>query len=125
MTDNLKSPFSIACILLVWILSLMPFIPDTPFNQVKFIDKWVHFVMYGGTCSVIWLEYARHHQRPDYEKLFFWAWLAPIVMSGILELLQEYCVGRNGSWLDLLANAIGVTMAAALGPFIIRLFSKR
>ena len=118
-----KYPFSVVCILIVWILSLMPFIPETPLNNVALIDKWVHFIMYGGTCGIIWIEYIRQHPRPDYEKLFFWAWLAPIAMSGLLELLQAYCTTyRSGSWLDLLANAIGVTLAgiAGMGYYLMR-----
>jgi hypothetical protein len=78
--------------------------------------------MYGGTFTVLWIEYARKHNAPDYKKLFVWAWLAPIVMSGILELLQEYCTGghRNGDWLDFAANATGVTLAAIIGLLILR-----
>ena len=66
------------------------------------------------------------HRQADYEKLFFWGWLAPIIMSGILELLQEYCTGghRNGDWLDLAANATGVTLAAILGLLMLLLRPK-
>ena len=85
-----RYPLSILCVVLIWILSLMPFFPETPFDQVEFIDKWTHLVMYGGTCSVIWWEYLRNHQILDGEKLFFYAWLCPALMSGLLELLQEY-----------------------------------
>ena len=111
-----KYPLSIACIALIWVLSLVPFFPETPFDEVEFADKWAHIVMYGGTCCAIWWEYWRRHQSADYEKLFFWAWLAPILMGGLLELLQEYCTTtRNGDWIDLAANATGVTIAAFLG----------
>lgn len=111
-----KYPLSIVCIALIWVLSLVPFFPETPLDEVEFADKWAHIVMYGGTCCVIWWEYWRRHQSADYEKLFFWAWLAPILMGGLLELLQEYCTTtRNGDWLDLAANATGVTIAALLG----------
>ena len=51
-----KYPLSLACILLIWILSLTPFFPETPLDNVDFIDKWTHLVMYGGTsvtCAVI------------------------------------------------------------------------
>ena len=115
------------CIALIWVLSLIPFFPETPFDEVKFIDKWVHVAMYGGTCAVIWLEYAFKHRRPDYEKLFFWAWLAPVLMSGLLELLQEYCTfgHRNGDWLDLAANTTGVTLAALLGVVSYSIFYRR
>ena len=117
-----KYPLSVVCIVIIWILSLVPFFPETPLDNVKFIDKWTHLVMYGGTCCVIWWEYARRHLHPDYEKLFFWAWLMPIVMSGVLELLQEYATTtRNGDWYDLAANATGVTLAAIIGLLFYKL----
>ena len=119
-------PLSVLCIVLIWILSLTPFFPETPFNKVAFIDKWTHFVMYGGTCSVIWWEYLRRHRVLDYEKLFFYAWLCPVLMSGLLELLQEYCTAghRNGDWLDFAANTTGVTIGALVGLLMNRLWFK-
>ena len=115
-----KYPISDVFILLIWVLSLVPFFPETPLDNVQFIDKWVHFIMYGGTFTILWIEYAFKHKVYDYKKLFIWAWLAPVIMSGILELLQEYCTGgcRNGDWLDVAANATGVTIAAVIGLLI-------
>ncbi|MBR1412877.1 MAG: VanZ family protein [Prevotella sp.] len=111
-----KYPFSLLCILLIWTLSLLPFFPETPLDDVAFIDKWTHLVMYGGTCCVIWWEYLHSHQKANYNRLFLFAWLAPILMSGLLELLQEYCTTtRSGEWIDLLANTTGVTLAALIG----------
>ena len=119
-------PHSVLCIVLIWILSLTPFFPETPFNKVAFIDKWTHFVMYGGTCSVIWWEYLRRHRVLDYEKLFIYVWLCPVLMSGLLELLQEYCTAghRNGDWLDFAANTTGVTIGALVGLLMNRLWFK-
>ena len=124
---NVKNyPFSLICIALIWILSLTPFFPETPFDDVKLIDKWAHLVMYGGTFTVLWIEYIRHHRQPDYRKLLFWALIAPIVMSGIIELLQEYCTKtRNGDWFDLLANAIGVVIAWVIGWVLSLLLPRR
>ena len=121
-----KYPFSILCIALVWVLSLIPFFPETPLDDVQFIDKWTHLVMYGGTCSVIWFEYLRSHNRLDYEKLFFYAFLLPILMSGLLELLQAYCTGghRNGDWFDFAANSLGVTLGAVIGLLMNLLWFK-
>lgn len=122
-----RYPLSILCVVLIWILSLIPFFPETPFDQVEFIDKWTHLVMYGGTCSVIWWEYLRNHQILDGEKLFFYAWLCPALMSGLLELLQEYCTfgHRNGDWLDFAANTMGVTLGALIGLLMYQLWFKR
>lgn len=120
--------YPFACILfaLIWYLSFFT-PPQTELDNVEFIDKWVHIIMYGGTCVVLWIEYARQHRRPDHEKLFFWAWLSPIVMSGIIELLQEYATGgrRSGEWLDLAANSTGITLAAVIGILIFLAHSKR
>lgn len=113
--------YPISCVLfaVIWYLSLFFNAPETPLNNVLLIDKWVHLVMYGGTCGMLWVEYLRQHDRPDFKRLFFWAWIAPILMSGIIELLQEYCTEkRNGDWLDLTANALGVTLAAIIGATI-------
>lgn len=120
--------YPLSCILFgcIWYLSFFT-PPQTDMEEIPFIDKWVHIAMYSGTCFVLWLEYRRQHLSPDYEKLFFWAWLSPIMMSGIIELLQEYCTSgrRGGDWLDLTANAIGVTLAGLIGLLILRLFPKR
>ena len=122
-----KYPFSVCCIAVIWILSLMPFFPETPLDNVMLIDKWVHVLMYGLTFIVLWIEYTIKHKSADYEKLFFWAWLAPVIMSGIIELLQEYCTFgcRSGEWLDLAANSIGITIAAVVGLLIFRLSPKK
>ena len=119
--------YPVSCILfaLIWYLSFFT-PPKTDLGEVPFIDKWIHIAMYGGTCLVLWLEYRRNHRKPDFERLFFWAWLSPIIMSGIIELLQEYCTGgrRGGEWLDLAANSTGITLAAILGLLVLRLFPR-
>ena len=85
-----KYPFSICCIVLIWILSFLPFPEMESLEDVPFVDKWTHIVMYGGTCGVIWTEYVRSHLTLDGEKLFCYAWLLPILMSAVIEVLQEY-----------------------------------
>jgi VanZ family protein len=85
-------------------------------DDVPFIDKWTHLVMYGGTCTVMWIEYMRHHDRLHFWKLFLFAWLGPILMSGLLELLQRYCTtNRSGEWLDFAANTLGVALGCTAG----------
>ena len=121
-----KYPLSVVCIVLVWFLSLIPFFPETPLDDVEFIDKWTHLAMYGGTCLVIWWEYHRKHHQPDYCRLAIWGWLAPILMGGLLELLQEYATTtRNSDWFDFAANTLGATLGAVIGLLLIKYFPKR
>ncbi len=89
---------------------------------MRFIDKWVHVAMYTGTCLIIWYEYLRRHRRADTLRLFIFAWLAPVAMSGLIEILQACCTGgrRSGDWLDFAANSTGVTLAAVIGILVVR-----
>ena len=116
-----RYPLTIFLFMVIWYLSFFT-PPKTSLEEVPFIDKWVHTAMYLGTCLTLWIEYIRQHRHADYEKLFFWAWIAPIIMSGIIELLQEYATGgrRSGDWLDLAANALGVTLAALIGVIVLK-----
>lgn len=111
-----KYPLSLLCTAIIWYLCVLFIPPHTPLDNVKFADKWTHFIMYGGFCSVIWWEYLRCHTTVCWRKLFLWAWLAPICMSGCIELIQKYCTtNRSGEWLDLAANATGCTMGFFIG----------
>ena len=93
---------------------------------MAFIDKWTHMVMYLGTCSVIWWEYLRRHEKVNWHKTLIWAWAGPILMSGLIELLQAHCTGgrRSGEWLDFAANATGATLALVIGILAARYLSK-
>lgn len=117
-----KYPFSLLCIAIIWVLSLIPFFPETPFDEVEFADKWTHLVMYGGLCCVIWIEYIRSHTIYNKVKLFLWTWLAPVLMGGLLELLQAYATTtRNGDWLDFAANTLGVIIGALFGMILMKM----
>lgn len=97
-------------------LSLLPFGRIEIAENVPFADKWTHMVMYGGFTIVIWAEYLRHHRQLNRLSLCLYAFIAPIVMSGIIELLQAYATTyRSGEWLDLAANAVGVCLGTATG----------
>jgi VanZ family protein len=114
-----KYPFSVFCILLIWLLSLTPFFPETPLDGVQFIDKWTHLVMYGGTTSVIWWEYLRLHQRVNWHRVLLLAVVGMVLLGGLMELLQAYCTTtRSGEWLDFWADSVGVLLGNALGATI-------
>lgn len=121
-----KYPLSLSCVVIIWVLCFMD-VPETPLDGVSFIDKWTHIIMYAGTCSVIWIEYLRCHNRPNVRKPLLWAWFAPVLMSGLIELLQAYCTGgrRSGDWLDFAANAFGATLALCGGTLWVLCRSKR
>ena len=77
--------------------------------------------MYGGTCSIILLEYTKCHNDIKLGHII-WVWLIPVAMGGLIEILQAYCTNgrRSGDWIDFIANIIGATIAFFIGLLIIR-----
>ena len=120
-----RYPLSTLCIASIWLLSLTPFFPETPFDDVQFIDKWTHLVMYGGTAAVMWLEYWRRHHCAAYRRLWLWAGIGLSMMGGLLELAQKYCTTtRSGEWLDFVADSVGA-LGVCLVATLITLFTAR
>jgi len=115
---HLLRSYPLSCILFAVIWYLCFFTPPhTKLDDIAFIDKWTHIIMYAGTCSVLWLEYVKRHTKADGRKLLLLAIIAPTLMSGLIEILQEYCTDgrRDGDWLDFAANTTGVLIGALLG----------
>ncbi len=117
LTNCIKRyPLSLLTMITIFVLSLAPIGRIEIAEDVPFADKWTHMVMYAGFTSIIWFEHLRHHERLLWLRLFIWAFITPIVMSGCLELLQAYCTSyRSGEWLDFLANSIGVAIGTGIG----------
>lgn len=119
-------PLSCLCIVGIWVLCLIP-IPETPLSDIRFIDKWTHFVFYGGLCSVLWCEYGHRHKKGSKsgnnksnvvnKTTLLWIIIAPIIMGGMIELAQAYCTGgnRNGDVLDWAADTVGVVIGQVIG----------
>jgi VanZ family protein len=100
--------------------------PKTELDNISNIDKLAHICMYGGLCSILWIEYLRSHIQINRIRAFIGGIVLPIAFSGIIELLQEYATtNRSGDWADMIANSIGVILAALLGQFIFPRWVKK
>ncbi len=100
--------------------------PKTELDNVSNIDKLAHICMYGGLCTILWIEYLRSHAQLNRLRLFIGTILLPIVLSGIIELLQEYATtNRSGDWADMIANSTGIILAALLGHFVFPKWIKK
>lgn len=113
-------PLTTACFVLIWILCFFT-PPSTPLDNVSMIDKWTHLVMYGGTVGMFFLEYwlgvRKGRARLCCGVLWAVGFLAPVLLGGLIEILQAYCTGgrRSGEWADWLADIIGVVIGFAIG----------
>ena len=124
MTVNMKNlwimakryPLTTVCVIVIWVLCLMP-IPETPLSHVRLIDKWTHLVMYGGLCTVVWAEQLKYYHKLAWPRAVAGGILVPVLMGGLIEIVQAYCTGgrRSGDWMDWAADSIGVAIGAVIG----------
>lgn len=117
MYNILKSyPLSVLSVVVIWVLCLIP-IPETPLSDIRMIDKWTHFVLYGGLCVVVWAEYGRQHARPLNRRAWIYTLLLPVIMGGLIEIVQATCTGgnRSGDIMDWVADNIGVVLGQLIG----------
>ena len=117
-----KYPVSLFIILTVIYLSFFK-PPSTEISKIPNIDKVVHMCMYFGMSGMLWLEFLRAHRRDNAPLWHAWAgaFVCPVLFSGMVELLQEYCTTyRGGDWLDFAANTTGAVLASMVGYFILR-----
>lgn len=123
-----RQPLSCLLIILIWVVCMIP-VPETPLDNVAFMDKWTHFVMYGVLTTCIWVEYTMRHKRDLHKgdrsfcadtafnhRLFIGGFVLPVMMGGLIELAQAYLTTcRSGDWFDFLCNSIGVVLGCIVG----------
>lgn len=125
MAVTRKYPLSIVIAIAIWVVCMIP-IPETPLNNISFMDKWTHFVMYGTLTAVIWVEYAKAHKGSfAWKRLLLYGFLCPIAMGCLVELAQAYLTTcRSGDVFDAICNALGVCLGAALGHIIAKMMPQ-
>lgn len=124
--------FTLLTFLLIAALSLMP-AQEFPQTDIRFADKWAHWVMYGfltlvmGIECVLRDEYLRkkastsglHEQAHKSKGTAIWQFLFIAIIAsvygGLMELGQAYLTtSRHGDWLDVYANSFGALCAFVL-----------
>lgn len=122
-----RYPLSLLLIAIVLYLSFFK-PPSVSVPLFPGLDKVVHVCMYGAISGMLWIEFLRNHQqqqRPVRHALWG-AIVCPILLGGVIELLQAYCTTyRGGDWLDFVANSTGVLLATAFAWWIVRPFMER
>ena len=120
-----KYPLSSLTTIVIWVLSLIP-IPENPLSHISLIDKWTHLVMYGGLCIMIWAEHLKNPNSIARKGTWLTILLLPILMGGLIEIVQATCTNgvRSGEWLDFLADVIGTAIGQTIGILLARCFSK-
>lgn len=112
-----------ASIITVGIILYLSFFtpPETKAPDIPYLDKIVHFCMYGGLTTLLWIEYFWHHKGINWIHLIIGGMICPTLMSGLVEIGQStLTTTRSGDWMDFIANATGVLVASLIGYYLWR-----
>lgn len=107
-------PLTILTVAFIWYLCFFT-PPSTKLDHVIGIDKVVHFGMYAFLSTIMLLERVKSKKlrvksvEPLTIGYLCLTLLSPILMSGLIEILQETCTGgrRSGDVWDFVANSLG------------------
>jgi len=99
--------------LVITYLSLSPNHYKSPIDMGFIpVDKVVHFAMYFILTLASLFEMSRLGKIKSPKSIFLWACMIPVLYSGLIEIVQEYCTtDRSGDWFDFATNCTGVTIA--------------
>lgn len=116
-----KYPVSLLIVAAVIYLSFFQ-PPSLDVSRLPALDKVAHMGMYAGLSGMLWFEFFRNHRL---RRVVWHAWagavICPIVLSGLIEVIQEYGTDyRSGEWLDFLANSCGVGLATLFAWYVLR-----
>ena len=110
----ISSTVTIILFVIITLLSFAPIQLSGSFGPID-VDKAYHFVAY--FCLALPLPILR-------PRLTIWIVLGIMTFGGLIELVQ-YLFGREPSWGDFIANAIGAIVGAMIANFLgLRLFGS-
>ena len=110
----ISSTVTIILFVIITLLSFAPMQLRGSFGPID-VDKAYHFVAY--FCLALPLPILR-------PRLTIWVVLGIMTYGGLIELVQ-YLFGREPSWGDFIANAIGAIVGAMIANFLgLRLFGS-
>lgn len=120
-----KYPLSCVILIVIWVLCFID-VPDTPLNNVRLIDKWTHVVMYFVLGLSLGFESTKKYRKASGVGLAVRVFVFPVVMGGLIEILQANCTGgrRSGDWLDFMADVIGCGVAFAICTLLVKCRAK-
>lgn len=122
-----KYPVSLIIIAIILYLSFYHPSSDS-LPKIPHFDKLAHFCMYGGLSGMLWLEFLWKYRTQQLPMRHVWigALLCPILLSGLIEILQDNLTYyRGGEWADFLANCLGAITASLISFYIIRPYIRK
>ena len=83
-------------------------IPSEGIFLLDYLDKLVHFLLFGGIVLFWGLHYSQIYSGNKIRKLFVWITLSSIALGITLEIIQHYFIpNRSFEIVDIIADSVG------------------
>lgn len=100
---------------IIWLLIIVggSFMPSSNVPKVDVSDKWVHFVFYAIFSLLLFFATQSYTKYTNFI-VKRWSFIICVIslVGGLIEIVQHYCIdGRQGEFMDVVANMCGATSA--------------
>lgn len=108
-------------------LTLVPRpLPDDMPELFPGADKVVHALMFGALAGAIVLDRRRGSDSLRWGRVALWSAVIASAAGGVIELLQGAMgMGREGDWMDFIADIIGAAIGAVIGGLTSEVLAKK
>ena len=80
-------------------------LPEAPMTN---FDKLVHALMFMGLSGAVFFDNTRYLRQATVGRRIFWgSLLLPVLMGGLIEIVQIFLPYRSGDWWDFFYDAVG------------------
>ena len=109
---------------IIWaiVIAVGSFVPSSTIPSVVVSDKWIHFVFYAIFSFLLFLSSLSNTKRSSYRFIrWTYVFLTGAIFGGFVEIIQHIIIrGRQGEWMDILANCLGMFFGLVLSEFLKR-----
>ena len=97
-------------------------LPEAPMTN---FDKLVHSLMFMGLSGAVFFDNTRYlRQAIGWQRILGGSFLFPILMGGLIEIVQLQLPYRSGDWWDFLFDSLGAVAGCLVCGLINRWLNK-
>ncbi len=107
-------------VLWLLIIAVASLLPSSKVPDIDVSDKWIHFVFYAIFAFLLFLSTLGYTKSTN-SRVARWRFvlITGTVTGFCIELIQHYLIlGRQGEWLDVLANTLGLLVALSIADLL-------
>ena len=106
----------------IWalLIAVGSFIPSSTIPTVVVSDKWIQFLFYAIFSFLLFLSSLSNTKTNTYlVNRWTYVFVIGAIFGGVVEIIQDSIIsGREGEWMDIVANCLGLFFGLILSEII-------